>query len=89
MTNTFSIQVIVMTTRTMERSRTKCGQYWPELEGKCILQAETMRYLQTDYNQGTSLQCGVFSVTTENIENYEDFVVTDLKLTHSGMGEER
>ena len=23
-----------MTTRTMERARTKCGQYWPELEGK-------------------------------------------------------
>ena len=41
------------------------------------------------YNPGTSLQCGVFSVTTENIENYEDFVVTDLKLTHSGTGEER
>jgi len=64
------VVVIVMTTRTMERSRTKCGQYWPELEG-------------------TSLQCGVFSVTTENIENYEDFVVTDLKLTHTGTGEER
>lgn len=64
------VVVIVMTTRTMERARTKCGQYWPELEG-------------------TSLQCGVFSVTTENIENYEDFVVTDLKLTHTGTGEER
>ena len=38
---------------------------------------------------GTSLQCGVFSVATENIENYEDFVVTDLKLTHTGTGEER
>ena len=25
--------VIVMTTRTVERHRTKCGQYWPELEG--------------------------------------------------------
>ena len=31
----------------------------------------------------------MFSVTTENIENYEDFVVTDLKLTHTGTGEER
>ena len=69
-----------MTTRTMERARTKCGQYWPELEGKEI----TLLWLA-----GTSLQCGVFSVTTENIENYEDFVVTDLKLTHSGTGEER
>ena len=23
------MQVIVMTTRTVERQRTKCGQYWP------------------------------------------------------------
>ena len=30
----FRHKVIVMTTRTMERARTKCGQYWPELEGK-------------------------------------------------------
>ena len=28
------VVVIVMTTRTVERHRTKCGQYWPELEGK-------------------------------------------------------
>ena len=27
------VLVIVMTTRTVERHRTKCGQYWPELEG--------------------------------------------------------
>ena len=28
------VVVIVMTTRTIERHRTKCGQYWPELEGE-------------------------------------------------------
>ena len=28
------VVVIVMTTRTVERHRTKCGQYWPELEGE-------------------------------------------------------
>ena len=28
------VVVIVMTTRTVERHRTKCGQYWPELEGQ-------------------------------------------------------
>ena len=27
------VLVVVMTTRTVERHRTKCGQYWPELEG--------------------------------------------------------
>lgn len=25
-----------MTTRTVERGRTKCGQYWPELEGSLV-----------------------------------------------------
>ena len=30
-----------MTTRTMERARTKCGQYWPELEGRWSWQAES------------------------------------------------
>ena len=64
------VVVIVMTTRTVERHRTKCGQYWPELEG-------------------TSLACGIYTVETENIENYEDFIVTDLKVTHTGTGEER
>jgi len=64
------VVVIVMTTRTIERHRTKCGQYWPELEG-------------------TSLLCGVYNIETENIENYEDFIVTDLKITHTGTGEER
>ena len=31
------VVVIVMTTRTVERGRTKCGQYWPELEGIYIV----------------------------------------------------
>ena len=38
---------------------------------------------------GTSLLCGLYNVETENIENYEDFIVTDLKVTHTGTGEER
>jgi len=64
------VVVIVMTTRTVERHRTKCGQYWPELEG-------------------TNLTYGVYNIQSENIENYEDFIVTDLKVTHTITGEER
>jgi len=64
------VVVIVMTTRTVERGRTKCGQYWPELEG-------------------TSITCGNYTVESENIENYEDFIVTDLRLTNTVTGEER
>ena len=79
--------VIVMTTRTVERTRTKCGQYWPELEGENT-QLER-KQCQCCCVSGTSLQCGVYNVETENIENYEDFIVTDLKLTHTGTGEER
>jgi len=64
------VVVIVMTTRTVERHRTKCGQYWPELEG-------------------TNVTYGVYNIQSENIENYEDFIVTDLKVTHTVTGEER
>jgi len=64
------VVVIVMTTRTVERNRTKCGQYWPELEG-------------------TSQSCGIYSVTNESVENYEDFIITDLRLTNSQSGESR
>jgi len=64
------VVVIVMTTRTVERHRTKCGQYWPELEG-------------------SNVTYGIYNIKSENIENYEDFIVTDLKLTNTVTGEER
>ena len=32
---------------------------------------------------------GPYNITTENIENYEDFIVTDLVVRHSDTGEER
>lgn len=81
------VLVIVMTTRTVERHRTKCGQYWPELEGGW--QFPGMKYWLNSCFSGTSLLCGLYNVETENIENYEDFIVTDLKVTHTGTGEER
>jgi len=64
------VVVIVMTTRTVERHRTKCGQYWPELEG-------------------SDVTYGMYNILSENIENYEDFIVTDLKVTNAVTGEER
>jgi len=64
------VVVIVMTTRTVERHKTKCGQYWPELEG-------------------SNVTYGMYNILSENIENYEDFIVTDLKVTNTLTGEER
>ena len=45
--------------------------------------------LKTFHVSGTSIDCGIYSITSENIENYEDFIVTDLKITNSATGEER
>ena len=38
---------------------------------------------------GSSIKCGDYSIQSENIENYEDFIVTDLKITYNVTGEER
>jgi tyrosine-protein phosphatase non-receptor type 9 len=62
--------LVVMTTRAVERHRTKCGQYWPELEG-------------------TSITCGIYEIHSENIENYEDFIITSLTITNTRSEEVR
>lgn len=58
------VLVIVMTTKTVERHRTKCGQYWPE-------------------DCGATLTAGHFDIVSEEMENFEDFVLTHLTVRNS------
>ena len=38
---------------------------------------------------GSNVTHGMYNILSENIENYEDFIVTDLKVTNTFTGEER
>ena len=51
------VVVIVMTTRTVERTRTKCGQYWPELEGEYM-----------ELTRGSSVNVAVFQARVYSAE---------------------
>ena len=51
------VVVIVMTTRTVERTRTKCGQYWPELEGE-----------NKQLTRGSSVIVAVFQARVYSVE---------------------
>jgi len=62
--------LIVMTTRTVERGRTKCGQYWP-------------------VQPASSLDCGHYRITCDSIENYQDFILTELTFTDTRSNESR
>jgi len=66
------VMVIVMTTKTIERHRQKCGQYWPEDVGESLIIGENK-----------------FIVTSTQLENNEDFIVTFLELTHVETEEKR
>ena len=67
------VLTIVMTTKTVERHRTKCGQYWPEDVGETLIIGEN-KFLVT-------------STQVEN--NGEDFVVTFLELHNVATEEVR
>ncbi|KAK3930625.1 Tyrosine-protein phosphatase non-receptor type 9 [Frankliniella fusca] len=64
------VLVVVMTTRVVERGRTKCGQYWSP-------------------DEGGSLTFGNFEVTTDAVEQNEDYTVTSLTLTNTKTEESR
>ena len=63
------VMVIVMTTKTVERHRTKCGQYWPETEEESLIIGEN-KFLVTATN-------------IENYDDYV-VTHMDLKDEHSG-----
>ena len=51
--------------------------FWLEPEG---IQASVLYFhYSLFFPPGTSITCGNYTVDSENIENYEDFIVTDLR----------
>ncbi|XP_040576038.1 tyrosine-protein phosphatase non-receptor type 9 [Lepeophtheirus salmonis] len=60
------IRVVVMTTKTMERHRQKCGQYWPEDEHGAMV-------------------CGYFEITSIDVQDRKDFIVTELTLFNTSI----
>ena len=55
--------VIVMTTRVVERGRTKCGQYWPPEEG------ESLTFGNFEVTSGTIDQNDDYTVTSLTLTN--------------------
>ena len=76
------VQVIVMTTRTFERCRQKCGQYWPsELSGGEPIIAGPFVVSVKDP------QAAAPGAAADEDENKsEDYVVTHLTLTNEKTG---
>ena len=73
------VQVIVMTTRTFERGRQKCGQYWPsELSGGEPLIAGP--FIVSVKNPEAA------AAADEEENKSEDYVVTHLTLTNEKTG---
>lgn len=56
--------VIVMTTKTIERHRTKCGQYWPEDVGEALTISEKFTVISTEVEN-----CEDYIVTSLTLKN--------------------
>ncbi|XP_054712806.1 tyrosine-protein phosphatase non-receptor type 9-like [Uloborus diversus] len=64
------VGVIVMTTRTIERSRAKCGQYWPK-------------------DNESSMEFTPFLVHNDGLEHFNDYTISNLKLTDTKTNQTR
>ena len=64
------VLVIVMTTKTIERHRTKCGQYWPEDEGESLIIGEN-KYIVTSNHVEKNEDFIVTMLELNNLETEE------------------
>jgi len=78
------VQVIVMTTRTVERQRTKCGQYWPD-----NVNHEPLNIAFSPYVINLLSEDKTTSWDEESKREVVDFFTRQLTVTNSNSGETR
>ncbi|KAI1301652.1 Tyrosine-protein phosphatase non-receptor type 9 [Halotydeus destructor] len=64
------VVVIVMTTKTIERCRAKCHQYWP-------------------FEAETTAEYGPFEIHNRHVEQFPDYMISQLEITDSKSGTKR